>query len=378
MNTQPDSIGKLRDKLKALDLRPALTAFLGEPTSRSGQHWSWPCPFHVEESPGGFHVYPNRFVCFSAKCGVQGDLIDFYQASYETDFRTAVRELAEVYFPGLAGPQVAARKVDLAAAPAGPVPTREQAESEARRLEQQLSATLDELRSARKWIEYHDNMGEIERDLWHARGIPGLFQDLWQLGFSPLHTIWRKVNGRYEQAWSGPTLTIPIWQPAPGGGEGIVMNIKHRLLTPYAGGKYHTEKRGVKPAAFFADTDTRSGPILITEGEIKGMVAFVTLSGGDTFPQVAGLPGSRLPDDFWSAFDAYDPVTLNLDPDAWERQSPKVPSAFERAVTGLRERVPGRAIKVLRLPKKLDDLILDARLDAAWLAAAMRSAQRVA
>lgn len=187
-------------------------------------------------------------------------------------------------------------------------------------------AALDELREARRWLEYHATLEQNSkaRQLWRRRGVPDWWQDWWKVGYAA------------QTRWSSPSLTIPVWQHG-----WQVQNIKHRLLQPNGKGKYRNEQSGVPAAPFFCDPDTDRGPLFLAEGEIKAMVTFVTLDSDKI--QVAGLPSATPGAEMLATLDNYEPIWLCLDPDA---NADKVARALG----------PER-VRIVTIPAKIDDAI---------------------
>lgn len=347
------------DEIKAYyDCRQVIARDLGPPVSTSGGIWTFPCPFHDEKTVGGFKVYKDGYKCFSAACGAHGDVLDWQMYQHKQTFIQA--------YAALGG--------DASAPPPDPVEQARRAAERAERVAVELERkiedaqkALQELRQAQSWLKYHDQMNEYHRHLWHARGLSDFFIDWWKLGFSPDYTLWRKDGEKWIDWWHSPTLSIPIW------GEGWqVYNVKHRLLKePPDGGKYHQEKKGVPAMPFFANPDVKSGPLFLAEGEIKSMVTFATLQ--DERLQVAGLPAATPEERVFGLFANYEPVYLCLDPDAYIRQKPDTPCAAERALNLLgRERV-----RIIRLPGKIDDMIVNYGLGADWVRDIMKTAKRI-
>jgi len=242
----------------------------------------------------------------------------------------------------------------------------EQAERDLERSIAQAQSTLDELRRARRWIEYHQGMSENGRMLWRLRGLQDFWVDWWKLGYTPNYELWRKNGETWENWWQSPTLTIPVW-----GNGWQVNNIKHRLLnTPPGGGKYQQEKRGVPPAAFFCDPDRADGPLMICEGEIKSMVTFALIDSSTI--QVTGLPTATPAPEMLAQFSGYDPVYVCLDPDAFIKPDRDRPAPIERMVG-----IIGSRARVIELPDKIDDLINGDHLDKAALRRAFARARRL-
>ena len=331
--------------------------YLGQPSSKTSSTIIWACPFHAERTPGGFHVYKDGYKCFS--CGANGDVIGFVMEMERCDFCQAITLL------GGGQPVSPERQVQIA---------REAAERTASELEEkirQAQKALEDLRKAQTWERYHDEMDDMARQMWNARGITDGFIDLWQLGYSEDYTLWRKDGAAWVDWWHSPTLTIPVW-----GNGWQVNNVKHRLVNaPPEGGKYHQEKRNVPAAPFVCNPDVSKGPLFLAEGEIKSMVVYQTLD--DPNIQVEGLPAARPDDSIWAQFDGYEPVYLCLDPDA--RVRPKqsngkvVLSAVENAIHKLgRERV-----FALDLPGKVDDMIIENNLGKNWMQYMIYNARKV-
>lgn len=328
---------------KAYDLRQEVSRVLGKPLS-TGKSWGFVCPFHHEKTPGAFHVWADGFRCFS--CGRRGDLFDWYAFATGKPLADVIKEFCDEHAaPNLDRVQIAARQAE--------------------RVEQDLEAAikraecaLGELREAKAWERYHENLTTWARDEWQRRGVPEWYQDYACFGFDPDHVIY----------WQGaeyhtPTLTIPILEPV----TRDCLNVKHRLLNPpdnSPGNKYRPERTGLGAHLFVAFPDKPvAGKVLAVEGEVKGAVAGVTLDAPDW--QVVGLPGKEPSPEVLAELHEAEQVVLCLDPDAQD----KVPKVA--AQLGL-ERV-----RNLELPGKIDDMINAYRLDAAWLRSTLRSARRV-
>ena len=349
----------LQDLKDRFDCREIVARELGQPLNRGGKDWVFRCPFHQERTAGGFHVYRDGYKCYSAACGEHGDIFTWREKRYGETFSQAI----------------AAYGGD----PRTPPPSREDqarraaeiAERTARELEEKIreaEKALKELREAQSWTIYHEQITETARQIWAERGVSETWQDIWQLGYVADYPLWRKDDGAWVDWWHSPTIVFPVW-----GNGWQVNNVKHRLLVePPTGGKYHTEKRNVPAAPFITDPDRTGGPLLLLEGEIKSMVAYITLD--DPGFQVAGLPGATPDPGMWQAFENYDPIYLCLDPDAYDRsiQKPDNPAPVERAVSALGT----DRVRMIRLPDKIDDLILRYGLGKDWMRQLLKTAKR--
>ncbi|MEO8539663.1 MAG: DNA primase [bacterium] len=85
------------DVVETIKRQVDLVEFIGRatPLQKSGRSFKGLCPFHTEKTPS-FYVFPERgnWRCFGT-CGEGGDLFTFVQKRDNTDFRGALRALAE-------------------------------------------------------------------------------------------------------------------------------------------------------------------------------------------------------------------------------------------------------------------------------------------
>lgn len=303
----------------------AMAERAGTSMKKGPTDWRGCCPLHKGKDPDAFAIYvedgKQKWKCFSGDCGC-GDVLDFYAAWHGITLQRAIQELKGDSKPD---PQAILRA----------------ATERAERAEKQLQATialaqkaLTDLREARAWEKYHAELeaSDDARLMWANRGIPDVWQDLWRLGYCDRFT----VNTRDGQLIT-PTLAMPIFGP---GWE--LLNIRHRLLNPInPKDKYRPDRAGLPAAPFMADPDlgTEAENYLIVEGEIKGMVVYITLDS--THWQVLGIPGK-------SWFPHIAPklkgkrVVICFDPDA------ETEAAQAAKDTGG---------KVIKLQDKIDDLI---------------------
>ena len=349
----------LIDDIKARwDCRQVVETDLGPPMHRSGNSYTWPCPFHSERTPGAFHVFTDGFKCFSSSCGKAGDVFTWAMEYHGLSFQEAAERLNGGQPVKAINPQESARLAT------------ERAERVARDLERKISEAqraLEELRQAQSWMKYYDSLDEHARQLWRGRGIPDHYQDFWQLGYCADYALWKMEDGQWLDWWHTPTLSIPVW------GQGWQLNnVKHRLLKePASGDKYRQEKHGVPPAPFMACPDRDSGPLLLLEGEIKAMVTFSTIEA-DTI-QVAGLPSATPNSEIYQAFKDYEPVYICMDPDAYDPPKAGEPPAVQRAA----DAIGHERARLLWLPGKIDDVINAGFIGKQGLRRLIRSARKI-
>lgn len=339
----------MHDELKtikaSIDLRDEVSMTLGAPLSK-GKSWCWPCPFHAEQTPGGFHVFADGYRCFS--CNAAGDL-------YNWRSHVQQRPLGDVLRDALQPAQRTARATVQADAAA------QRLESKIRQTEQELErarAVLKELNDARKWETYHEGMTDFARQLWEKRGVPAWYQDFAFFGFDADHVVFH--NGA---EYHTPTLTIPIFAPV----SRECLTIKHRLLNPpdkSHGNKYRPERAGLGSHLFVADPDTAlAGKVVVVEGEIKAAVTFATLESDKW--QVVGLPGKTPSAELLSQLSSAEQLVLCLDPDA------------RKETLELGDKLGAERVRVLELPDKIDDMIVRYGLDKRWLERQLVSARRL-
>jgi hypothetical protein len=309
---------------------------------KSGKDYHSTCPIHGGDNPGAFVVFGDlkSWKCFTRdECNRFGhDGIGLLRALNNWTFNEV-----KAQYETPVDPQEAARRA------------AQNAERIAKELQEkieQAQKALEDLQKAKRWLEYHANLGEGARELWRERGIPDEWQNYWKLGYSLSCPTFTK----------SPSLTIPLFYP----NESEPRNIKHRLLTPdNPKDKYRPEKSGLPATPFFAD-DTlpiaAADRVILVEGEIKAAVTYLTLNR--PLWQVVGLPGK---DNYRMILDELqgrrDTVIL-LDPDA-KNEAVKM----ARSIGGA---------KVADLPEKVDDMIVNYGLDSNWLDSVFNNARFVA
>ena len=308
---------------------------------RHGNEWRGACPIHRGNNPTGFVVYDDQhWRCFSSDCG-SGDALDLVMKLKGISLTEAYR---------LLGGQDKVDPLEVSRLAA------ERAERTIKEMESKLveyQRVLDDLKQTQVWLKYATELetNQRARQLWKMRGIGEDFQSYWQLGYCPDFTITTDAG-----KWHTPTLTIPIfgkgWTP---------LNIRHRLLNPAnPKDKYRPDRPGLKAEPFLCDPDIAYDceRVLIVEGEIKSMVTYATLNS-DRW-QVIGIPGKnnlKVGEKL-----LHSDVFICLDPDAQDESI-----ELARMTHG----------RIVDIPGKIDDLILDKVLDKTSLQSLIREAKRI-
>ena len=236
---------------------------------------------------------------------------------------------------------------------------RHDQELEARR--KHAERILADFRRSEIWQRYHDQMTDVMQRWWEQRGVPRCFQDYWKLGWKDGHHImgpggvWTAVNA----------ATIPVFDS-----NWDVLNIKLRLADdrPQGVGKYIYELSHQGRALYRCEPDRAlDGIVVAIEGEIKAMVAFLTMDGA---MNVVGLPGatpgrSSETDPVIASLSGAERVVLVLDPDSRGQEA------------AWAERVGKGRLWVLNTHAKIDDAILAGGLDGSQVRAWLRQARRM-
>src|SRR5689334_11023408 len=138
------------------DCRREVQEVLGAPKLKTAKSWAWCCPFHNESTPS-FHVYDDHYYCYG--CETHGDTLDWWAWTRNVPVAEIIRENTLKPLSPEERQRVATR----------------QAEQAAKELEESIERAkkaLEELKEAKAWIRYHENLTVETRLLWQKRGIP--------------------------------------------------------------------------------------------------------------------------------------------------------------------------------------------------------------
>lgn len=326
-----------------------LVELAGGQPDKNGTGWRCACPIHHGDNPTGFRIYNQenglRWKCFSGKCG-GGDSIAFVMAWQGIEFGAACK-----YLSGENGIDTESM-VRIA---------EQRAEWLVEKLQDdilQAQEAIRQLQEARRWVAYQDELKNDEGAirLWMAAGIPREWQYIWQVGYSADYRYW---DSKLKQEAHSPSMTIPMFSAGWKCG-----NIRHRLLQPINPvDKYRPEYSGIPAEPFVSDPDMALGQgseLIICEGEKKAMVTYLTLDRPGV--QVIGIPGKT-----YRGVEKYgadvEQVYICLDPDAQHEANIMAGLFGDRA-------------RVIDLPYKIDDLVVQYGMDKFDIQNLLRTARR--
>lgn len=320
--------------LEKADLLSFVERAGGEPKG-GGNRYACACPLHGGDNPTAFSIYFQdgrwKWKCFTGNCG-QGDAITFVEVWQGLDFRRA----CEWIMGGVIEDTEAMRESAAA--------RFEQARLDSIAAQEREEARRKELQTAERHLFYHKMRTQFHKDAWTAAGIDEGMQEFWTLGGTEDFTY--KIG---DALYHTPTLTIPIFSE-----ENELLTIQHKLLNPKnPKDKYRPDVTGLHSHPFLAvppmgfDGDL----IWVMEGAKKAMV---TWTKADPGWQAIGVMSQS---EYKNVAEKLAPVGKRVivvpDPN-----SDRNPNSFRLAFE-LAQKVGGRVLKV---PDKIDDMILSANL----------------
>jgi hypothetical protein len=231
------------------------------------------------------------------------------------------------------------------------------AEEQRRKAEAEQAIKL--LTDTHKWDVYYEYLQSANEaaEYWRGSGISDEYWwNEWKLGYDPMHSFWFDTGDGWKEHKT-PTATIAMRDTS-----GRIINIKHRLLNPFDGVKYRMEYRTHTEPIFISNLDLQKADyILKCEGEKKAAVTWLTLDNPKV--QAFGLPKS--PSDEMLQAIAGRVVIDIVDPDVKIKEVQRTAEVFKEC-----------DYRVLRLPEKIDDLILQAQINKDQLKNILRNARR--
>ncbi len=326
------------DKVTALksqySFRDVAYSFVGEVMGKGRDFTQHACLYC--DSSDAFTVYNESFFCYS--CEKHGDVIDLL--AYKNNQTV--------------GDFLRGNDCEISVAEIEKL--REQNAERARErkevADREYKNAYDRLQDVKAWIRYASNLSNTPnaQGLWNLRGVPNEWQSFFGLGYSPDFKYTTKTGKATSQ-----TLVIPVRKI---GGE--VITIRHRLLNALDGDKYRPDMAGLGSHPYLCDVDNdKKGDLIIVEGEIKSMVTYLTYDKPGT--QVVGVPSKSMMRDIVQKAQGRNAVVIP-DPDGISDIVPVVRQAGAR---------------LLMLPEKVDDFIIQESLDTSWLRYAIKQARVV-
>lgn len=211
--------------------------------------------------------------------------------------------------------------------------------------QQKAQHALELLHREQAWLQYHENLDNEIRGHYHKRNIGNSWIDYWTLGYNPSKYVWDGKEG-----YQTPALTIPIFHP----GESEPVTIRNRLLNPKdPGDKYRPEFGNLPSSLFYADKEHQpKNKALLVEGEFKAMTTYITLADPDIY--VVGTPGKTPNPALLDGLNDCEVVYILLDPDAYVRERRDQVTPIEKMVKHF-----GKRSRVIQLPYKVDDMIIN-------------------
>lgn len=299
------------------------------------------------------HVHADKG-WFCRRCGSEvkwGDAIDWVRFTTGCGFLDAVKRL---------GGNISTTPEELDRI------RREREEAEARQAAQEQARREQvrrELTDRADWKAYNANLTTHPeaREKWNRRGLDDSWIAYYGLGYCP-----EREYHSGDETFTSDSLTIPylrpVFTPHPDGGDTVtwrVVGLQHRLLRADApGGKYRPHLAGAGKSLFYTDVMMRRsvGDVLLVEGEIKAMVVWAALWDGEECLApgltVIGTAGAAVKGELLSELAHVEKITICLDPDA------------EKEADKLAVMLGAQRSRVIKLPGKIDDLIVAGVLDA--------------
>lgn len=322
--------------LKSIDLKDLIEA---DTQPAKGKRLFCPfCQCGSQNSPA-LQVYDRRFHCFG--CGASGDAIEYVMRRDKVDFKDACERLGWKGEPiSLAELQKSQEEYAI----------RKQ-EGEKKRTER-LAQLLSEYTTEEIWAAFQNRMAAENIQWWISQGITEDWQKYLRLGFTPDKAYYDK-NKVLQHS---PAYTIPYFHL-----DFVFKNIQYRLqdaINPKDRYRFESELK----TTYYMVTPSQpiTDKVIICEGAKKGMVLKIRAGLADDYT-VLCVPSKV---DFGGIAEAVKEcggIWVIPDPDAWTK--PVNASQDWKPMPGRLAAVIGRTIRVIRLPIKVDDGILQFNLD---------------
>lgn len=204
------------------------------------------------------------------------------------------------------------------------------------------------------WQELNRRLSVDNRAWWEKQGIPVDWQDYLKLGYMP-----EKIFNHNGATMTSPAYTIPYFHT-----NWSFVTMQYRLTNPpNPADKYRFESGLGAPYYMVTPDQAITDQVIVCEGAKKAIVTAVYTEADATVLAVPSKSGWRASGILQAIKDA-GRVWIILDPDA------------EREALDFGEAV-GVAARIVTLPVKIDDGILNYGLDKNAMRSAMRQAVKV-
>ena len=299
------------------------------------------CPFCQcgSQNCPALQVYDRRFHCFG--CGASGDAIEYVMRRDNVDFKSACERL------GWKGEPVSSIELQKSQAEY----TVKRQEDERKRAER-LAQLLSEYTTEEIWSAFQGHMATENIQWWISQGVPEDWQKYLRLGFTPDKIYYDKSRVLQHS----PAYTIPYFHV---GFE--FRNIQYRLSNAVNPKDRYRFESDLKTTYYMVTPGAEIGDkVIICEGSKKGMVLRICGGFGDTYT-VLSIPSKV---DFGGIADVVKDcggVWLIPDPDAWTKPVNASPD-WKPSPLKLAGMI-GRQVRIVRLPIKVDDGLLQFSLD---------------
>ena len=194
------------------------------------------------------------------------------------------------------------------------------------------------------WREWHVNMSDVGKKLWHRAGVSDAMINIHQLGYT---------SERYKSC--GGALTIPYLH------KESIQTLQFRLRQPPTASDKYRFLKGTRSTWFYAyPYDSIKGVVLVTEGVKKALVTWQTIALLDQFVYrgsdvtIVSTPSKYVPNHMLEKLEKADLVLWLLDPDALKKEGKKQSAVMRNA-----ERVGLEKSRVIRTVAKIDDMIIE-------------------
>lgn len=216
-------------------------------------------------------------------------------------------------------------------------------------------AKLAQFTTSELWQELHRRLSAEHRRQWEAWGIPEDWQDYLELGFTP-DKMYRDGNGELQHT---PAYTIPYFHYAPDKPQ--FKTLQYRLFNAQNPNDRYRFEYGL-PADYYmtTPTDPIGDQVVICEGAKKGIVTRINL----TDHTVLAVPAKGTWAGIIEAIKSCGCVYVILDPDA-KVQAVKLARSI------------GPQARIVRLPVKIDDAVIDYGMERSAFQNMLRQAWRV-